>query len=67
MDGAVIVREGDAYDAIPGAYLSDISYTGPREVVARLTDLCDWAGPEAYDATEDEVVAFIVEAIENAD
>jgi hypothetical protein len=66
MGGAVIVRDGDGYDTIPGAYLSDISYTGPRDVAAEITDLCDWAGPEAYDASEGDVVAFVVEAIGNA-
>ena len=43
--GAVVVTDGQGrYDAIPGAYLSDISYTGPRDVVWRVTYLPDVAG-----------------------
>lgn len=61
--GAVIVRDGDSYEAIPAAYLTDISYRGPREVVAVVDDLTDWIGPEAYGANEDETVAFMVKMI----
>lgn len=66
LGGAVIVRDGDDYDAVPGAYLTDISYIGPREVVADVIDLCDWAGPEAYDASERNIVSFMVDAITEA-
>jgi hypothetical protein len=61
--GSVIVRDGSRYDVIPSAYLTDITYTGPREVVATIDDLTSWAGPEAYEADEDELVAFMLEAI----
>lgn len=61
--GAVIVRDGSRYDVIPSAYLTDITYTGPREVVAVVDDLADWIGPEAYSANDDETVAFMLEAI----
>lgn len=61
--GAVIVCDGSRYDVIPSAYLTDITYTGPREVVAAIYNLTDWAGPEAYEADEDEQVAFMLEAI----
>jgi hypothetical protein len=35
MGGAVVVRDGDAYYAYPGAYMSDISYTGSRNIIWR--------------------------------
>ncbi|MBC7234242.1 MAG: hypothetical protein H5T69_00250 [Chloroflexi bacterium] len=45
--GAVVVADGEGrYEAVPGAYLSDISYTGPREVVWRVAYLSDVAGNE---------------------
>ena len=31
--GALIVRTPNGYQAIPGAYLTDISYTGSKEAV----------------------------------
>ncbi len=61
--GPVVVRDGSRYDVIPSAYLTDITYTGPREVVAAIYNLTDWAGPEAYEADENEQVAFMLEAI----
>ena len=61
--GSVIVRDGDGYDVIPSAYLTDVTYSGPREVVATIDDLTSWAGPEAYDWDEDELVSFVLEAV----
>ncbi len=47
MGGVAVVTDGDGgYDAIPGAYLNDISYTGAREVVIQINDLADVCGSE---------------------
>ena len=59
MGGSVVVTNGLGwYDAIPGAYLNDISYTGPREVVFRLIDLAEMAGGEVDTGNEAEVAAI---------
>ena len=68
MDGAVVVRFSDgSYDAIPGAFLSDISY-GNRDAidatVFEITDpdqLGDWDG-----TVTDDVVDWVTEQISNA-
>jgi len=36
--GAVVVRDGDDYTAIPGARLNSRNYTGSRDVVWRVPD-----------------------------
>lgn len=36
MGGAMVVVGREGYMAIPGAYLTDISYSGPREVIAEI-------------------------------
>lgn len=40
MGGSVVVQDGGAYYAYPGAYMGDVSYTGSRNVVARFTEPC---------------------------
>lgn len=63
IGGAAIVRDGAAFEAVPVVYLSDVSYSGPREQIAIITDLTDWCGPNAYEALEDDVVEMIRSAL----
>jgi hypothetical protein len=42
IGGAVVVKDSYDYEAIPGAYLRDISYTGPREVVFEIASKDDF-------------------------
>lgn len=66
MGGAAIVVDEDGdFDAIPGAYLNDISYTGSRDVVVLYNDIYELVGdedPDEIDATE--VARFNAEYIE---
>ena len=38
VQGAIVIRDGDGYDVIPKAYLSDISYTEDPEIVTSIQD-----------------------------
>lgn len=38
---AVVKTEGGGYEAIPQAYLTDISYQGSKDVAARYNDIAD--------------------------
>ena len=49
-DGAVVVVSEDGYMAIPAAYLSDISYAGSHEVIAKVQPGQDG---DVYDALDD--------------
>ncbi len=64
MGGAVIVRIKEGFDAIPGAYLSDRSYTGSREVEDTIAFSGDFLGGgyQASDLT-DEQLATAIEAL----
>jgi hypothetical protein len=44
LGGAVVVADGEGYEAIPAAYLSDVSYTGSCEVLYKATSLGDVTG-----------------------
>lgn len=33
MNGSMVIKDGDSFEAIPYLYLNDISYTGSKEVV----------------------------------
>ena len=59
LGGARVVLDGDAYLALPGAYLNDISYTGDGEVIWSVTDPCDVGGPDAT-AEDAEALADMV-------
>lgn len=37
-DGAVVIETGDGYKAVPGAYLTDISYTEVHKVIKKFPD-----------------------------
>ena len=58
IDGAVVVRDGDDYEAHPGAHMTDISYMGSRDVVAAVNAPGDVTGDERtwheLDASEQE-------------
>ena len=59
-DGAVVVTDGKGtFEAIPGAYLNDISYTGPREVVTRIERDATWGENDPDNLTEDELVGIV--------
>ena len=55
LGGAVVMRDGESYYAYPGAYMNDISYTGSRDVVWRVSDPTEVGGP---DATADDAAAL---------
>jgi hypothetical protein len=66
MGGAVVIRNGRDYDAHPGAYMNDISYTGSRDAVFAVEDPSDWLGGdtslEDFDS-EDELLDYINEMV----
>lgn len=65
MGGAVVIRDNETgtYDAIPGAYLSDISYTGSRNVVFTVQNAHDVLGDDPAGYTDDDLLAYIDENI----
>ena len=63
MNGAVVVvDENGDYDAIPGAYLSDTSYTGSRNVVIDLSNGLDDTGYSLDDGTAREIAELLIGA-----
>ena len=66
MGGAVIVREDDGYfEAIPGAHLTDISYTGSRDVVTRWDSINDIVVEgDVTDYQKSEVVEWMMNGLE---
>lgn len=67
MDGAVVVVDDDGdYEAIPGAYLNDISYTGSSEVVTRIERGDTWGENDPDNLSEMDmanIVAMIAESL----
>ena len=61
LGGAVVVTDGSTYDAIPGAYLTDVSYLGPRDVVTRIENLAVFG--DGGDVVTDDDVSAIVDMI----
>ncbi len=60
LGGAAIVETEDHdFDAIPGAYLTDISYTGCTNVIFRINDLGD-LGYVDIDINEPKTLDYIV-------
>jgi len=59
MGGAVVVQDGDDYRAYPGAYMSDISFTGSRDVMCEISDPTEVGGPDAT-AEDAETLAEMV-------
>jgi len=55
LGGAVIVKNGEGYDAIPGAYLTDASYTGSCEAVYEIENSRDCLGVYASDCSDYEI------------
>ncbi len=62
MGGAVVVKdENGDYDAIPQAYLSDISYEGSTDVVVDLSNGLETAtGYSLDDGTAEEVADLLI-------
>lgn len=58
MGGAVIVREHDGYEAIPGLVLTDISYTGSRDIVIIWDSIYDVPGYNS-EFPKDDVVDYM--------
>ena len=67
LGGAVVVTDGDGnYEAIPGAYLTDASYGGPREVVTTIEREATWGEDDPdniSDADMANIVAMIAESL----
>jgi hypothetical protein len=66
MGGAVVVKDGNEYEAHPGAYMNDISYTGSRDVVFTVTDPADVLG--SYTTlddfeSEDDLIDYLKEQV----
>ena len=64
MGGAVVVKyEDDTYEAIPGAYLTDISYQGSREIVLDLRQgMFNSTGYDHNDGTAEEIARMLIMA-----
>lgn len=61
MNGAVVVvDENGDYDAIPGAYLTDCSYTGSRDVVVSLENGLDDTGYSLDDGTAEQIAELLI-------
>lgn len=61
MNGAVVVvDENGDHDAVPGAYLNDISYTGSRDVVVSLENGLDDTGYDLNYATAEEIAELLI-------
>lgn len=61
MGGAVVVVEEDgSYEAIPGAYLTDISYTGSREIVVNISNGLDDTGYNVDGATAEDIAEMLL-------
>jgi hypothetical protein len=54
--GAVVVRDGDGYTAIPATRLNSRNYTGSRDVVWKTPDVL-WFFPE--DLSDDMLMSYI--------
>ncbi len=64
MNGAVIVEDEEhGFDAIPGAYLTDISYGGSTNVVFRIDNLGDFGNVDIDDIENPETLDFIVDMV----
>jgi len=63
MNGAVVVKdENSDYNAIPEAYLSDISYEGSKNVVIDLANGLEAAtGYSLDDGTAEEIADLLVQ------
>jgi hypothetical protein len=65
VGGAAIVDDGDGeYDAIPCAYLNDISYTGSRDVVAQYDSKYDIIVGTPDDVDSDDAADYMVGMID---
>ena len=66
LGGAAIVETEDHdFDAIPGAYLTDISYTGCTNVIFHINSLAD-LGYVDIDINEPATLDYIVEMVLSA-
>lgn len=62
INGSVIVMDQDHdFDAVPGAYLDDISYSGSREVIYEIGQLDDYG--DQVDINSEEDLDFIIDMI----
>ena len=55
----VVVEDSGSWDAIPQAYLSDISYTGPREIVFTVSDPSEVFGYPVSDLSDEVMLSSI--------
>jgi hypothetical protein len=65
--GVVIIREDDGnFDAIPGAFLTDCSYTGSRNVVTEWNSIYDIMALDGdiADYSKSDVVDWMMDGIE---
>ncbi len=61
MGGAVVVKDGRNYEAIPQAHLSDGSYTGSRNIVIDLANgLEDSSGYSLDEATPKDIACLLL-------
>lgn len=59
--GARVVRNDDgSYDAIPGAYLTDASYTGSCDVVWGIEDASELGDGDLQNENLEELAAWII-------
>jgi hypothetical protein len=60
--GSVVIKTQTGYDAIPGAYLNDINYTGSRDVIETIDYSGDIIGG-GFDADDldDEMLNLVID------
>lgn len=63
MGGAVVVKNETGYEAYPGGYMNDISFSGSRDVVFTVTNADDVVGSDAEKYTDAELMDYINENI----
>lgn len=62
MNGSVVVKNDDgSYEAFPGAYMNDISFSGSRNVVFTVTNAADILGDDPEQYSDEQLLDVINE------
>lgn len=65
IGGAVVVKNDDgSYEAYPGAYMNDISFSGSRNVVFTVENACDVLGSDPAEYGDADLLAYINENVD---
>jgi len=63
MGGAVVVKSDDGYEAYPGVYMNDISFSGSRDVVFTVGNASDILGSDPAEYSDEQLLDYINENI----